>query len=585
MVTQIQLGTLFTSGGRNVITGGSTGLDIQGLVEGLTKAKGLPAVRLQDKIDANAERTSAVNELKKLMEDFRDAANFLRNPPGVGNASANVFRFRKADVTTNTGVAGNLYMRVTAQPGTAVGNYAIKVDQLATRNIQTTDTFITTGANDPFVGEPLSAMNAGTLVVGAGSRATSVVLNAGDSLQEVVGKVNAVKSLSGVEANIIQLSSSEFRISFKSIGTGADENYNITTTSPGIFNVPFAIQSNAVDAQVTIDGTTVSRDSNSISDLISGMTFNLVAPTPPATNLSVEVDADRELAKNGIVNFVDSYNAFKLFAARQSELGTNGRPLETSVLASQSVLTTSVNNIGLEIAKTVEGLAASNPKALADIGITFSDFPGDDETPFTRNILQIDEEKLTSALDSNFDGVRGIFEFEVSSDDPNVTVFSRTNALKVNNFVLNVDRLTNSYTATYTKDGVTSTINLTATNIGGTNLSLSGQAGTPLEGLVLLYVGSGSTVANVNISQGLGDRLYNVADGLLEENTGIISATLQRMTDESTRYEREITKINDQVDKYRLSLLEKYSKLEQTISQINTLLQSLDAQANAQNNN
>ncbi|MBY0354897.1 MAG: flagellar filament capping protein FliD [Rickettsiales bacterium] len=584
MVTEIRLGNLFTSGGKNVITGGASGIDIEGLVKGLTEARAQPAVALQDKIDNNTKRTSAVSELKKLVEDFKDAANFLRNPPGVQNASANVFRFRQAEVTANSGVSGSLYLNVTAEPGAPVGDYAIKVDSLATRNIQTTDTFIATGLSDDFVGEPGSAINAGILTVGAGARATAVTLANGDSLNDIISKVNAVRTRSGVEASLLQINSTEYRISFKSIDTGTNQNYNLATSSPGIFNVPFAVQNNAVDAQLTIDGTTITRQNNSIDDLIDGLTFNLVATTPVATTLDVSVESDRELAKSGITNFVDAYNAFKLFASRQTELGSDGRPLETSILASKSVLTTPLNNIGSEIAKSVEGLAAADPKALADIGITFADFPGDDETPFTRNILQIDEEKLESALQSDFDSVRRIFEFEVTSNDPNVSVFSRTNALSVSNFTLNVNTGTNTFQATYTQGGISTTVNLTKTDLGGT-ISLSGQSGTALQGLVLLYTGSGNTTANVNISQGLGDRLYNTADNLLRDQTGIISATLQQITDESSRYEEEITKINDSVERYRESLLAKYSQLEQTISQINTLLQSLDANTNAQNNN
>lgn len=584
MVTQIQLGNIFNSGGKNVVTGGSSGLDVKGLVEGLTKAKGLPATKLQDKIDDNTKRSGAVSELKKLVEDFKDAANFLRNPPGVQNASTNVFRFRKASVTSDSGVAGNLFLNVTAEAGAPVGNYAVKINNIATRNIQTTGTFIATGLNDDFIGEPGSALNAGTLLVGAGASATAVTLANGDSLNDIVGKVNSVKSRSGVEASVIQISSSEFRLSFKSLKTGTDQNYDLAISSPGVFNVPFAVQSNAVNASLSVDGTTVTRQSNNITDLVGGLTFNLVAPTPLTTTLDINVDSDRDLAKNGIVNFIDAYNAFKLFASRQTELGTDGKPVESALLASKSVITSPLSSFGSEIARSVDGIAALDPKALSDIGITFSDFPGDDKTPFTRNILQVDEDKLNSALQSNFDGVRRIFEFDVSSEDPDVSVFSRTNSLSISEFKLNVNKTTNVYTATYTKGGITTTVNLTKTDVGS-SISLSGQAGTPLEGLVLLYVGTGTTDAKVNITQGLGDRLYNAADNTLKDTTGIISATLKQLTDESTRFSKEITKINDQVEVYRQQLLDKYSRLEQTISQINTLLQSLDAQANAQNNN
>jgi flagellar hook-associated protein 2 len=583
MVTSIQLGNLFQNNGRNVVTGGSSQLDIEGLVKGLTEARRQPAVLLEKKVETNTKKSEALGELKKIFEDFRDAANFLRNPPGVRNSSDNVFRFRTGSVTTNSGAAGSLYLNVTAQPGAPTGQYDLRINQLATRNVQTTQDFITTGLGDPLVGEPASAFNAGTLLIGPS--AVAVTLNAGDSLSQMVGKINAVKNQSGVEASVIQMGGGAYRLSFKTLQTGAAQNYNILTANPSIFNLPFASQTNAVDAQISIDGTTVTRSSNTVSDLIDGLTFNLVATTPPATDLQVNIDADRELAKSGIMNFVDAYNQFRLFASRQTETGTDGRPVENAVLAANRALTGPLASISSELARMVDGIAGSDPKALADIGITFGDYPGDKDTPFTRNILRVDEEKLKSALASNFDGVRRVFEFDVASDNPSVTVFSRSNDLGVSNFTLNVNTVANTYTASFVKNGVTQVVNLTQRSLGGGAMSLTGPDGSPLQGLVLLYTGGTSTVADVNITQGVADRVFNAIDDYLDDKTGAVSGAIDQIKNESDRYQKEIKRIDDQIVKYRDRLLAQYSALEKTISQINTLLQSLDAQTQARNNN
>jgi len=582
MVTQIQLGNLFQSGGRNVITGGASGLDIENLVKGLAEARRQPAVILEKNVESNGKRSEALGELKKILEDFKDASNFLRNPPGVRNASSNAFSFRQGTVTTNAGVSGSLYMNVTAEAGAPVGEFDLQINQLASRNIQTTGTFIVSDPNAAYIGTVGSAFNAGTLLVGPNS--TPVNISNGDSITTMVSKINAVKQQSGVEATLLRLSGTDYRISFKSIETGTAQNYNLATLNPGFFNVGFAQQTNAVDAQIVLDGTTVTRSGNSISDLVSGLTFNLLATTPPATDLNVSIGADTELARAAIVNFVDAYNAFRLFAARQSELGSNGRPLETSILSSSRALTTPLAELSSELSRAVGGIDLGDPSSLADIGITFADFPGDQETPFTRNILQIDEEKLSSALQSNYDAVRKVFEFDVTTDDPNLTVFSRTNGLAVSDFTVDINTTTNNYTATFTIGGVPQTINLTRQSLGGNNFSLRAAQGSPLEGLVMLYTGTGTFSINVNITQGIGDRAFNALEEMLDEETGVIATEISQLEEQSQRYEEEITRIDAQVERYRDRMLAQFSALEQTISQINTLLQSLDAQANARNN-
>ena len=57
------------------------------------------------------------------------------------------------------------------------------------------------------------------------------------------------------------------------------------------------------------------------------------------------------------------------------------------LLASSSTLRSILGRVNSEIADVVEGITAGDADRLADIGITFNDFPGDEETPFVRNIL------------------------------------------------------------------------------------------------------------------------------------------------------------------------------------------------------
>jgi len=580
MITQVQFGNIFNSGGRQVLGGTNTGFDTEALVTGLADAKRLPAVQLEKKLEQNAAKQSALREFQSILSRFKDAANFLRNPPGVQNAGDNIFEYRTAKLTSNSGVAASNYLDVTVEPGATKSNYDIEVNQIATQNVQTTNTFAAANLNSIIV-NPGHIMESG--VASFGAAGTNVTFNDGDTLADVIGKINAVKGESGVEASAIKVADGQYRIQLKTLDTGAAANYTMT---PGIFdNTGFAISLSALDAQMTIDGTTVSRSTNSIDDLVDGVTFTLKQATPPATTIDTDITADTEIARNGILNFVDTYNELRIFMSKQTEIGSNGLPTEEAVLASNSTLRNSLTTIMGELSRAVSGLSG-NPSRLSDLGISFSDFPGDEETPYTRNILRLDQEKLDSALVSNFDAVRKVFEFDFTSDEAEVQVFNRTNSLNVSEFSLNIDVTNGVYEATYDSGGgVMKTVALDMKPVSGGGMLLTGKSGTALEGLQLIYSGTTDTVANINISQGVGDRIFNSLETMLKDGNGAVSIEISSLSDSSVRIEEEIARIDQMVERFREQMLAKFASLEQAISSINTILQSLDAQNQAAQNN
>jgi flagellar capping protein FliD len=855
MVTQITLGNIFTQNGRQVISGGQSGLDIEGLIKGIMEAKRQPAVVLEKNIEKNTKTSTALGEMRTSLNKLKDAANFLRKPPGVQNASDNIFEYRSASLSSNDSTTASNYMGVTIKPGAKITNYEVEVKQLATSNVYVTNTINVTNLDTAVVGVGAGfAIQAGTLNVGANGTAINLV--AGDTLSQVVSKVNAAKSLSGVEADTIKVADGQYRLSLKTIKTGASQDYNLfkpavpsfmndaifridandvngnssyldnptadvngvvptdvkaktTITSAGgatildvngatsgaatfdfnngqlrltnnndiggavtpkksfafsfktganisgtqviyeqgnasqgynlqiapdaangnaptlfavanntgwgganttkalnlgvvtantdynvvlnfdasaspttlssnntftgfvngeqkaqtsnmfqmavhsstanaiggsnaglrlangttsaatgfyfqgnvnevasfnrtlssqeiaqtesyfdrkyiipqvgggVFsNIGFAITQEAKDSIINVDGTDIKRSSNAFNDVVDGVSFNLLQATPVGTKIKVGVKADIEIAKQGIMNFVNAYNEFRLFASKQSKIGDDGKPLTDSVLAGNTTLNFITGRVNAEIASVVRGITdVADPDRLADIGIKFSDFPGNEDEPFTRNILTVDEDALKSALESNFDAVRKVFEFDYSSDNANFQIFQRTNDLSVNNF--NVNIVGSTYTATYTDSlGVTQSVELEGTpSVGADGVVLKGKTDTPFAGLVMIYGANGDATIAVNVSQGLGDRLYNSLDDMLKDDTGAVDVELKALASKDERSKTRITTIDEQLSRYRDQLLSQYSALEAAISSANTILQTIDANNNARNSN
>jgi flagellar capping protein FliD len=250
-------------------------------------------------------------------------------------------------------------------------------------------------------------------------------------------------------------------------------------------------------------------------------------------------------------------------------------------LFNNSTLSLARSRIESEVSGIVEGLASGNPSRLADLGITFVDSAKDDTNPLTKNILVVDEAKLDAAIASNFDAVRKVFEFDYSSDNPDLQVFQRNNGLAISAFTLSINQTTgDNNIATANK-----VIALDGTAVvSGTGVVLTGRSGTVLEGLTLIYGQTGNTTVHVNVSQGIGDRLYNSTADLLDETKGAVAVEINSLSDKNTRIKADITRIDQQVATYRDRLLNQYAALESSITKANNLLQSLQAQSDARNN-
>lgn len=719
----ITLGNFSSVNGRNVLTGLSgSGLDTEGLINGLVQAKSLPKVALEDSIELNNSKVGAYTQLRSILSNLKDAANFLRNPAGVQNEADNVFKYRNATLTSNTAISASTYLSVAAEPGASVQNYSIsEITSLARVTKQRTGTFSIASADNVVVtaaGQP-GFFKAGTVTING----ADITLDAGDTLNNVVAKFNNAKATTGIEASIIQSGTSAYTISFSatsagtaaafdlnsgstvtadpdgvldfisrnnvlsngtfnssisgwtdaSLGTGIishngagamqldgdgaggneafaqqamtteiGKSYTVTATladltssayirigtdgdvsNPNNFDIEnyevaadgtvsftftatstttyltinsdtntdsftvddISVMDNTVgavsttqaatDAEFVIDGVTITRDSNTITDVIDGLTFNLLQTTPALTTIDVGIDADTSLPVSGATNFISAFNDLRVFVAEQTSTKEDGTFNEEAYLASANILRTLTSSLATELSRTVSG--AGTYTTLAELGITFADLPESDDTVATSNILNIDEEKFRAALANSFESVEKVFGFSFTTTNSDLAVFRFSNSVTASSISLNIDPGTQTYQATVGGQ----TYNLTASTVGASGYTLKGQDGTPLEGLTLIYANTTATTANITFSQGIANRIFNDLDAILDEQDGQLQLEIDALGDANDRAETQIERIDDFIERYRDQLVTKFSALESLLSSLNTLLDSLDAQQQA----
>ncbi|WP_410473389.1 flagellar filament capping protein FliD [Guyparkeria sp. TX1] len=282
------------------ISGVGSGLDIQGIVSQLVQAEGAPRRNLLASREASYEATlSGLSKLKSAASELSSAAFDLR--------SLDTFRSR-AVTSGNEDI-----LTATASPGTALGKYQVEVGQLATAQKQASAGFV----------DSTATVGSGQLTFDTSSSSFSVAVAAGDSLATIRDKINGASGNDSVQASILNVDDgaggTEARLVFSARETGTANAVTVTATDDDGNNTDAAGLSRlasanlteltaAQDAQVTIDGLSVTSSTNQVDGVIEGMTLNL-NQAQPGTKVEVAVEGDNGPVLEALNGFVEKYNS------------------------------------------------------------------------------------------------------------------------------------------------------------------------------------------------------------------------------------------------------------------------------------
>lgn len=161
------------------------------------------------------------------------------------------------------------------------------------------------------------------------------------------------------------------------------------------------------DAEITLDGITFTRSTNQISDVIAGITLDLIGADENAT-ITLNVVRDYEGVKGKIKELVDSYNKVMSYIAAQNEAPGEGNA--TKPLYADTSLYTVKSTLRSIILSGVTGLD-SGLDHLSLIGVNI------DKT----GQLSINNAKLDGYLQSNFEDVVNLFSAQGTSMNSSLT--------------------------------------------------------------------------------------------------------------------------------------------------------------------
>ena len=354
-----------------------SGIDIPSLVSQLVAAERSPIEsRIARGENAAKTQLSAMGSLKSIYSSLQSSLEKLRKDAGTDPRTATVQD--KAGFTAS------------ADTTATVGEYKIEVESLASAHRLTSPA----KAADAKIGT-------GKLVIEAGDTKIEVDIADGrNTLSDIRTAINTAAAGKGVQASLVNADGGQHLV-LTAVDSGLEGKLRVTTSGgdgglsalvydPGV-QTSMTETVAAKDAVVKVDGLTRTSSSNSLTDLLPGVTLNLTEAKPGET-FSLKVATDDAAVQKTLQAFVTAYNAS--ISLTKSLTAYNAETKTASALTGDSMVR------GLQ--SSLRNMASENVVAFKALGLSIN----------TDGTLALNTSTLTKALGEDPGALSRLFSGE-----------------------------------------------------------------------------------------------------------------------------------------------------------------------------
>lgn len=274
-----------------------SGLDVKSIITQLMALERQPLKQLETAETKIQSQISEVGKIKSALSKFRDLSAKL--------ASTDFWK-------TTTGTSSSSAVSITTSSTASPAQFEVSVGTLAKAQ--------TIAA--PAVASSTATLGSGTLTIqrAGGGDPFNVTIEATDTLAGIRDKINAAGA--GITASILN-DASGARLVMRANATGTDNAFTTTVSGTGLGGLAFDHVSQtggatpaqpATNATATINNLPVTSQSNTLTDVLDGVTLTLNAET--AAPVTVDVKPDNDALKKALTDFAAAYTDLaKLIAA------------------------------------------------------------------------------------------------------------------------------------------------------------------------------------------------------------------------------------------------------------------------------
>ena len=349
-------------------SGLGSGLEINSIVESLVAAEKDP---ITNRIEADAAQAtaqiSALGQVNSLLSTLQSSYRDLNK-----NSTFN---------STGTISSDESIVEATTGFGATTGVYEVEVQALAQQHTLITHVANTYSSVDDVIGGGTIAIrfgsySGGNFTPGANSTNQSIDIADNASMSDIKEAINSGSY--GITASIL-FDGTGYRLTLQNDKSGAEQAMEITitdddgdhTNSSGLSSLAFDGTTNnmeqtlnAQDALITFNGLAITRDSNSISQIVEGVTFEL-NNAEIGKKVKITVNSDTSKVEAQIHDFVESYNQV---VAKITEFTAFNSSTDKGVLIGDSSIR-SIESFMRNILNTRLKNIDGSVKSMADLGI------------------------------------------------------------------------------------------------------------------------------------------------------------------------------------------------------------------------
>ena len=516
----------------SAINSQGSGLNVTQIVDGLVDAEVQPK---------RTQITNSQSETELLISELAS----LKSRTNTFEALNNALDFKSSFEISNANPASFDITPDDNSQNLEPFNATLKVKQLAQRQ---TLSFAGYASSDSALGDVNLTISFGTLSSSNvfaldNTRSTQSVTLTGTTLIELS---NELDKLEGVSSEVIQIASGNYALAvYSKLG---NEN-SLSISGHNDFTVAVASDYDthqvtaAKNATIELNGIELSRDTNSIDDLIPGTTVNLISVS--STSDAVSGLFSSNLAAEKMKAFVADLNDLKGYlmnVSKRDAVADNG------IFASDAMVRNMITRVNTLLRTPIVGFGASE-KYLAEMGVATN----------RDGTLSFNEAEFAEFFKNNRTAVLGVAKDNLSSDVDAIAVevgkiTSQTNG----NFSFEYDAVSGIATL----DGV----QLTSTISGDQTIFTSTKAGFETMKLKMLTSQIPSS-ATVSIGESFTSKFSSLLREFLDSN-GDFDEKQKSFDDKLDTYQEELIELDEKEDAIRTRYTEQFMNMERMVTKL-----------------
>ncbi|GAA0362182.1 hypothetical protein GCM10008932_13530 [Alkalibacterium iburiense] len=388
-----------------------SGIDIS-MVDQMIEAEKAKGVRFTQRKEQYTQSQNAWKDLNTRLDTLYKRLDELTKPENFQSKSVNL--------------SGPENLSVNASSTAATGSYRVQVQQLATQERLTG-----TRVEAESIHSELNFNGSLDFAFGPEENSSfSVTVEATDSLKSINDKINEQTSKTGISSSIVDnrliLTHTEYGVQTEKLAISGD-----VAESLGLSNFDLT---EGQKAEFTVDGLKITRSSNTIDDVIEGLTFTLTNEHSNNESTVVSITEDLDKAAETLNKFVEQYNSTQSFITQQLSVGDpSAENNKTGTLSGDGTLMRLQSNLRSMMTKSDD--TESSIRSLSDLGI---EVDRNGTATFDRTVLEEnikEDPEAVSAFFSRTETSEGVGEDGEPKKDSKRVGFSQSMRSFVNEYI------------------------------------------------------------------------------------------------------------------------------------------------------